>query len=304
MIASMRVGLVGCGNWGRHILRDLISLGCEVPVVARSGASIERAATGGAAEVVATMSELEGLDGIVIATPTSTHLEGIREALVLEVPVFVEKPLCDDPLEARRLADEGRGRVFVMDKWRYHHGVLELAAIAAQKRLGTVHGLRTSRLGWGRAHDDVDSAWVLMPHDLAIALEVLGRIPTPLAAVGVRSEAGFSSLQGLLADDEGWLTVDVSERSVRRERRLELHCDDGVAVLEGGWESAITVTRVDCGTEPIGQGVDTPGELPLLAELRAFVEHLRGGPPPRSSVDEGALVVATIARLRELAGGN
>jgi Trk K+ transport system NAD-binding subunit len=30
------VGLVGCGRWGRHILRDLVALGCEVHVVARS----------------------------------------------------------------------------------------------------------------------------------------------------------------------------------------------------------------------------------------------------------------------------
>ena len=37
------VGLVGCGRWGRHILRDLVSLGCEVPVVARSDASVARA---------------------------------------------------------------------------------------------------------------------------------------------------------------------------------------------------------------------------------------------------------------------
>ena len=38
--SSMVVGLVGCGNWGRHILRDLVSLGCEVPVVARSPESV------------------------------------------------------------------------------------------------------------------------------------------------------------------------------------------------------------------------------------------------------------------------
>jgi hypothetical protein len=43
------------------------------------------------------------------------------------------------------------------------------------------------------------------------------------------------------------------------------------------------------------------GELPLLAELRAFVEHLGGGPPPKSSAAEGAAVVRTIATLRELA---
>jgi predicted dehydrogenase len=303
MIDGMRIGLVGCGNWGRHILRDLRSLDCVVPVVARSAASIERATEGGASVIVATAAELGDVDGVVIATPTSAHHESVREVLRLGVPIFVEKPLCDDPAAAVRLADDGRGRVFVMDKWRYHPGVRELAAIAADGRLGPVRGLRTSRLGWGRSHDDVDATWVLAPHDLSIALEVLGRIPPPVAAVGQTCERGFVSIQGLLADEEGWLTIDLSERSVRRERRLELHCDDGVAVLAGGWESEITITRADGGPEPVAEHVQTPGELPLLAELRAFLAHLRGGPAPRSSVDEGALVVWTIARLRELAGG-
>ena len=36
-----------------------------------------------------------------------------------------------------------------MDKWRYHPGVLELAAIARSERLGRVHGLSTTRVGWG-----------------------------------------------------------------------------------------------------------------------------------------------------------
>ena len=34
----MVVGLVGCGRWGRHILRDLNLLSCEVPVVASNAA--------------------------------------------------------------------------------------------------------------------------------------------------------------------------------------------------------------------------------------------------------------------------
>ena len=43
------------------------------------------------------------------------------------------------------------------------------------------------------------------------------------------------------------------------------------------------------------------GELPLLAELRAFVGHLSGGPAPRSSAEEGLRVVEAIAGLRRLA---
>jgi hypothetical protein len=37
-------------------------------------------------------------------------------------------------------------------------------------------------------------------------------------------------------------------------------------------------------------------------ELRSFVDHLGGGPPPRSSAAEGAAEVRTIARQCELAG--
>jgi len=43
-------------------------------------------------------------------------------------------------------------------------------------------------------------------------------------------------------------------------------------------------------------------ELPLLRELRAFVEHLEGGPPPRSSAAGGATIVQRVEQLRGLAG--
>jgi hypothetical protein len=42
--------------------------------------------------------------------------------------------------------------------------------------------------------------------------------------------------------------------------------------------------------------------MPLLEELQVFVDHLGGGPPPRSSAREGALIVLRIAELRSMAG--
>ncbi len=55
----MVVGLVGCGNWRRHnIVRDLVALECEVPVVARSAASIARAQEKGAATISADIGSL------------------------------------------------------------------------------------------------------------------------------------------------------------------------------------------------------------------------------------------------------
>ena len=297
----MVVGLVGCGRWGRHILRDLRTLGCEVPVVARSDASVARAREGGAAAIVEDVGALPELDAVVVATTTSTHAALVERVLELGIPVFCEKPLTDDPAAAARLAAAAPGSLFVMDKWRYHPGVAELASIAADGRLGAVAGISTTRLGWGIPHDDVDAVWVLVPHDLSIALEVLGAIPTPRSAVGQVVDGNVVSLSAHLDAHDAWHTFEVSSVSPVRERRVELHCADGVALLAGAWDEHVSV--FSAGTdEPEEARIETPGELPLLAQLRVFVEHVRGGPAPKSSAAEGAAIVSALAELRRLAG--
>jgi predicted dehydrogenase len=296
----MVVGLVGCGTWGRHILRDLVALGCDVPVVARSPESTTRAREGGAASVVDAIGSLPAVEGLVVATPVSTHAEVLQETLERGVPVFCEKPLTDDAEAAASVAARAVDRLFVMDKWRYHPAVLALAEIARERRLGAVLGLRSTRIGWGNPHDDVDAVWVLAPHDLAIGLEIMGALPQPASAVAAWSNGGAMTMTASLQGDGWWQTVEVSAISPEQRRRVELLCQEGVAFLADGWDEHVTVQRYD-DPESTGERIETPGELPLLAELRAFLEHLRGGPRPKSSAAEGAAIVATIEELHRLA---
>jgi len=293
---SARVGLAGCGSWGRYILRDLLSLGCSVSVVARSPESMARAV--GADTIVGSVRELPEVDGIVIATPTTTHATVIEHALERGVPVFVEKPLTNDPAAADRLAASAGERLFVMDKWRYHPGVELLRDLARDGSLGAVRGLLSTRIGWGNPHDDVDAAWVLAPHDLSIALEILGELPGARAAVADLSGDDIQGLVGLLGE-RPWHRLEISVRSPERRREVQLVCEQGVALLADGYSEHVLVHR-DGADEP--ERREIAAELPLLRELRAFVEHLHGGPPPRSSAAEGALVVQRIAELRGLAG--
>ena len=293
----MVVGLIGCGGWGRHILRDLVTLGCEVPVVARSEGSRGRATKGGASLVVDDLESLPPVAGLVVATPTNTHADVLREALELGVPV---KPLANDAGDARELAARAPDRLFVMDKWRYHPAVRELSSIAREERLGRVSGLRTVRVGWGNPHDDVDAVWVLAPHDLSIALEIMGEVPEPHAASAEELDGELVHLSALLHGHGWWQSLEVSARSPERMRRVALHCERGVATLSNAWDEHVVIAR-DRDGELVEERIDTPGELPLLAELRAFVEHLDGGPAPRSSAAEGAAIVSAIDELRVLA---
>ena len=280
-----------------NILRDLCFLGCEVGVVARSNASVTRAREGGARYVVDDLNQLGEVGGLVVATPIATHAAVLGQALEIGVPVFVEKPLCDNSDGATLLATSASTRLFVMDKWRYHPGVVGIAAIVHEGTLGRVQGLRTVRVQPGNPHAE-DAMWVLAPHDLAISLEVFGEVLQPRAAVGVWQGKRLVTMHAVLEGRDAWHVMEVSEQAPRVERRIELHADDGVAVLENGWDEHITVHRGEDA-----ERIPTPGELPLLAELRAFVAHLGGGPPPRSSAAEGAAAVSTIASLRSSHAG-
>lgn len=298
------VALIGYGRWGRHVLRDLVALGAAVTVVARSDPSREEALDAGAARVTARIDDLREVRAAVVATPTTTHAEVVAALLDLDVPVFCEKPLTDDPVTARELAAAASDRLFVMHKWRYHPGVEALASIARSGELGPVVGVRTTRVGWGNPHGDVDGIWMLAPHDLSIALELLGSIPPARFAVAERVSETATGLWAALGDDP-WLALEVSSASPVRRREVRLVCRDGVAVLLDPFADHILVTRGRLHSSPIEREDEHRPislELPLLRELRAFLEHVEGGPAPRSSAAEGAAEVGALARLRELAG--
>ncbi len=266
-----RILLIGCGRWGANILRDLIALQCDVSVVDPDPQRREFALRAGASIPPASV------DAVIIATPASLHAQSIRDALRFGVPLFVEKPFTTSSADARAFVNE---RIFVMDKWRYHAGVEELRRIARTSQLGRVIALKSIRTQSTDTQSDVDAIWTLAPHDLAIAHEILGKMPIALAAVGERCGDGRVGLTALLRAGDVAVTMEVSACRSKRERNVILECENGTATL---------------ASEP-------EGDPPLLRELAAFLAYLDGGEPPRGRVDDAGAIIETIERLREFAG--
>jgi phosphoglycerate dehydrogenase-like enzyme len=63
------IGLVGCGNWGSNILRDLLRLDCRVYVADIDHQARRRALERGAADVFSPTDNLPACDGYVVAVP-------------------------------------------------------------------------------------------------------------------------------------------------------------------------------------------------------------------------------------------
>ncbi|HZI84924.1 MAG TPA: Gfo/Idh/MocA family oxidoreductase [Casimicrobiaceae bacterium] len=287
--------LVGCGRWGRNILRDLAQLGRPVVVVDTSPDALAAAAP----LALATRPSLdigERLAGIVVATPATDHVATIEQVARWQLPIFVEKPLAIRDDDAERVVALTGERLFVMDKWRYHPGVEALGALARGGALGPVRALRTWRLGWGHAHEDVDPIWTLLPHDLSIVREILGFLPPAVHAIAERDREHVWGMAARLGSDPA-CAIEVSARHPERRRRIEVVFDGAVAILDGDRDTMIRL-RSDSGERTIA----CAGDPPLKRELEAFVRHLDGGPPPKSSARDGAEAVRRISELRRLAG--
>jgi predicted dehydrogenase len=301
MHAAPLLGLVGCGAWGRHILRDLAALG-PVAVVARSAPSRAHAAAQPTAIVVPDLDALVALRpaGVVVATPTLTHAAVLEELLqrLPATPLFCEKPLTPSLAAAQRLAALGGERLFSMDKWRYHPGVQRLAAHARAGTFGRVLGLRTERLAWGSSGRPEGAAWHLLPHDFAIALEILGTLPPLRSSLVQRDTTQVITGVSCVLGGAPWAECRVSSHHPVRLRRVQLVCDDAIATLDDGYAAVLTIARgpLDQGDrEPERSTEAIPDTMPLAAELRAFVDHVRGaGPPPKSGIADTLQVIERI----------
>ena len=299
------IGLVGFGRWGRHIFRDLRALGARVHVAAPSQMSQDAARAAGAISVHDHLGALPDVDGYVVATPTALHAAAIEALLDRQRPLFVEKPLTNDLAAARRLVDRAGERLFVMDKWRYHPAIEALGQQARSGALGEILAIRTYRLGWDNPHRDVDAVWILLPHDLAIVLEILGDIPAPRTAFSPVPQRPGSDLLATLQDDTGGVhvTVEISAHHPTSRRAVVVVGSEGVAQLADSYDDRILVASGAPQRDAGKPGhIDVGDAMPLLRELQAFVSHLKGGPPPRSSAREGLLIVERIHDLRRLAG--
>lgn len=293
-----KIGLVGIGPWGALILRDLLALDAVVTAVARAPENVAIARAAGVPVVSDTQDLPHDLDGYVVATPLPSHADVVRALLPRGRPIYVEKPLADDAATARDLAAEAQGRLFVMDKWRYHHGILALAAIARSGELGAIGAMRCTRVDGGMGRVGLPMIWRLLPHDLSIALEIVGHLPEPAFAMAHRAGPDVVGLTALLGA-QGELSIDVSYAQASRRRRTTVTFAEGAAELPDAYADHILIWRR--GAErPEKRAIDTG--MPLGAELAAFLAHLGGGPPPKSSAIDAALIVHRVAGLLDLAG--
>ncbi|CAL8971555.1 Inositol 2-dehydrogenase/D-chiro-inositol 3-dehydrogenase [Tessaracoccus sp. O5.2] len=150
-MAGLRAGLIGLGMMGRHHARNLRSID-GVDLVAVADPAGDPHGVAGALPVLGSVEELiaQGVDYVVVATPTAYH-EQIGLALAeAGVHALIEKPLAKDTGAARRLAEAFAAKGLVGATGhieRYNPALQNLRKRLENGDLGDLYQVQTRRQG-------------------------------------------------------------------------------------------------------------------------------------------------------------
>ena len=311
-----RIAVVGCGAWGRNLIRTCAELNVLGAVIDTDTAAAARegAAWNVPALPLAQALEDAGLDAMIIAAPAPAHAALCRLALDHGKDVFVEKPLASDLAEAEALAAhvERSDRVFMIGHLLRHHPAFEaLAAIVARGEIGPLRYVTASRLSLGRVRTHENAFLSLSPHDVSMILALADAAPVRVEATGrafvtpgvadeVHADLHFAD--GLHAH------VAASWLSPFKEQKLVVVGETGALVFDDvrPWpeklmrrKQAVSLT----GAGPIASGgeprfIDLPPEPPLTREIRHFVQCCQTRDTPLTGIDESLRVQRVLEQVQ------
>ncbi|MGH9373472.1 MAG: Gfo/Idh/MocA family protein [Vicinamibacterales bacterium] len=184
------VAIVGCGSWGKNLIRTFSRLGAVRWLCDSDPIALEQQAR--LVPGVRTTTRFEDLldadvQALIIATPAALHYPCARAALRAGKDVFVEKPLAlrySEGLELVELADSLQRVLMVGHILQYHPAVVTLRALVAREELGRLWYIYSNRLNLGRVRREENILWSFAPHDLSVIISLVGAEPESVSAIG------------------------------------------------------------------------------------------------------------------------
>ncbi|MFN0247158.1 MAG: Gfo/Idh/MocA family protein [Kofleriaceae bacterium] len=292
MTNATKIAVLGCGYWGKNLVRNFHSLGALAMVADTSAQGRETAH-----KIAPDVPVVEDFGrcfadptivGIVIATPAETHATLSLQALRAGKDVLCEKPLALRFEDARQVHDLARANeriLMVGHILEYHPAIRKLQELIATDQLGRVRYLYSNRTNLGKVRREENILWSFAPHDIAVILRLVGALPFQVIATGgayVQPNIADVTVTQLLFDNGVAAHVFVSWLNPFKEQKLVVVGSKRMATFDDvKRELVLHDQHVDVKDgEPVpirGEGTPIPyaNDEPLKLECNAFLDAIR-----------------------------
>ncbi len=308
----MKIAVVGCGHWGKNLVRNFYELGVLSMVCDQNSSSLDYVTRNHpSVEVTDSFDYLisrDDIDGLVIATPSSTHYKLAKKSLLAGKNVYVEKPLAQNLHEAEELhhlAEERDLVLMVGHLLLYHPAVNKLKNLISSGELGEIKYINSDRRNFNRnQRRDSNVMWDLAPHDLSVMSYLISSEPEEI--LSVRAWASVDEVVDVVHIDlvfpnsigahihNSWLdpqkqallTVNGSKKTAVlndtfKDNKLEIYCRNA--------DGSLTVEK------PVYSN-----DEPLRLECKHFLDCIKDNARPMSDGMNGSQVVKYLEQCQNM----
>ncbi|MFX0151612.1 MAG: Gfo/Idh/MocA family protein [Candidatus Hodarchaeota archaeon] len=189
----VNMAVAGAGYWGKNHLRILNELGtanlvCTIEKDLPRAKQFSRMYHIDYETSFDSAMTRKDIDGIIIATPNSTHFQLASKAIEHGKHVLVEKPMCLSSGETAKLIDLAEENSVVLmagHTFSFNSAVLKLKEIIDKGELGDIYFILCSRLGIFPPRPDSGVILDLAIHDIDIVSLLVDRqLPITVTATG------------------------------------------------------------------------------------------------------------------------
>ena len=217
--SNMNIGVIGCGYWGTHILRNFnssefwsLTHACDLDENQLSKAKKQYPQLSTTTNPIDIFNN-DSIDAISIATPVFSHYNLAKSALLSGKHVWVEKPLTASYEEAKeliKLAEEKNLILNVDHTFIYTPAVKKIKQLFDTGEMGDFLYFDSVRINLGLFQHDVNVLWDLAPHDLSILYYCINKKPISVSATG-SCVVKYSNKE---IENLAYLTIEFEDKSI------------------------------------------------------------------------------------------
>ncbi len=315
-MSEQKIAVLGCGLWGRNIVRNFYNLNALGMVCDLDDENLAKVRE--QYPDVKTTKDFndilnsDEITGVVVVTPSHTHYKFVKAMLEAGKHVYVEKPISTVAQEARDLTDlaDRKGLVLMVGHLLlYHPAVNRLKMLIDEGVLGDIVYAQSDRLNINYFKNDRSVMWDLAPHDVSMMSYVTGKDPVRvISAVGCSSDRNdIMDITHLTIEFEGGMVGQIADSWITPKKHVQLlvRGTEKTAILDDTVpDHKLTIyENFKAGSSEIVQP-DVLEIEPLKLECQHFISCCETGKKARSDGENGFIVVSILEEAEKIMLGD
>ena len=196
MTKKLNIALIGCGNWGKNIARNLHQIG-SLACIYDADQSLSQKINEDYKLPTYKIDDIfknKDIQAIVIASAASSHKDLAEEALINNKDVLIEKPFClslSDATILSKLAIKKNSVLMVGHLLNYHNAFIKMKNLIIKGKIGKIKNIRAHRLALGTVRTNESVVYDLAAHDISMILSIMQESPLEIHAHSIHQNSNI-----------------------------------------------------------------------------------------------------------------